>query len=162
FAQGQAFGPGYDLKRGRGGIREIEFFAQVHQLIYGGREPALRTPATVDALAALAEAGRIEADVAAHLSGHYATLRRIEHRLQMIEEQQTHSLPVHADALDAVARLDGHADGAALLAMLLPVVTDVGACYDRLVVERAVTTGLPRDEGDLARQLAAAGFDPPA
>jgi glutamate-ammonia-ligase adenylyltransferase len=58
FAQGQAFGPGYDLKRGRGGIREIEFFAQVHQLIYGGRDPSLRPPATVDALAALAKAGR--------------------------------------------------------------------------------------------------------
>ena len=49
----QAFGPGYDLKRGRGGIREVEFFAQIHQLIHGGREPALRAPATLDALAAL-------------------------------------------------------------------------------------------------------------
>ena len=68
FAQGQAFGPGYDLKRGRGGIREIEFFAQVHQLIYGGRDPSLRVPATVDALAALAKAGRIDADVAARSS----------------------------------------------------------------------------------------------
>src|SRR3546814_3608548 len=71
FAQGQAFGPGYDLKRGRGGIREIEFFAQVHQLIYGGREPALRAPATVDALAALAQAGRIAPDIAARLADHY-------------------------------------------------------------------------------------------
>src|SRR3546814_16663496 len=68
FAQGQAFGPGFDLKRGRGGIREIEFFAQVHQLIYGGRDPSLRVPATVDALAALAAAGRIEPDVATRLS----------------------------------------------------------------------------------------------
>lgn len=161
FAQGQAFGPGFDLKRGRGGIREIEFFAQVHQLIYGGREPALRVPATVDALAALAAAGRIEADVAERLTGHYATLRRIEHRLQMIEDQQTHSLPVNPDALDAVARLDGQTDGAALLALLEPVAADVGACYDRLVAERAATTGLPRDEGDLAAGLAAAGFDPP-
>ena len=81
FAQGQAFGPGFDLKRGRGGIREIEFFAQVHQLIYGGRDPSLRVPATVDALAALAAAGRIETDDATRLSDHYATLRRIEHRL---------------------------------------------------------------------------------
>src|SRR3546814_1700509 len=73
---------------------EIEFFAQVHQLIYGGRDPSLRVPATVDALAALAAAGRIEPDVATRLSDHYATLRRIEHRLQMIEDQQTHSLPI--------------------------------------------------------------------
>ena len=92
FAQGQAFGPGFDLKRGRGGIREIEFFAQVHQLIYGGRDPSLRVPATVEALAALAAAGRIEPEVAKRLSGHYATLRRIEHRLQMVEDQQTHCL----------------------------------------------------------------------
>jgi len=161
FAQGQAFGPGYDLKRGRGGIREIEFFAQVHQLIYGGRDPSLRVPATVDALAALAAAGRIEPEVADRLSGHYATLRRIEHRLQMIEDQQTHCLPTQPAALDCVARLDGHADGAALLAALEPVAVDVGACYDRLVAERAVTTGLPRDEGELAVQLMAAGFDPP-
>src|SRR3546814_10846304 len=87
FAQGQAFGPGYDLKRGRGGIREIEFFAQVHQLISGGREPALRAPATVDALAALAQAGRIAPDIAARLADHYAVLRRFEHRLQMREDQ---------------------------------------------------------------------------
>jgi glutamate-ammonia-ligase adenylyltransferase len=59
YAQGQGFGPGFDLKRGRGGIREIEFFAQSHQLIHGGREPELRASATLDALAALARAGRI-------------------------------------------------------------------------------------------------------
>ncbi len=161
FAQGQAFGPGYDLKRGRGGIREIEFFAQVHQLIYGGRDPSLRVPATVDALAALAAAGRIEADDADRLAGHYRTLRRIEHRLQMVEDQQTHCLPLQPAALDCVARLDGAADGAALLAMLGPVAADVGACYDRLVAERAVTTGLPRDDDGLAAALLAAGFDPP-
>lgn len=161
FAQGQAFGPGYDLKRGRGGIREIEFFAQVHQLIYGGRDPSLRVPATVDALAALAKAGRIDPDIAARLTGHYAVLRRIEHRLQMIEDQQTHCLPTQPAALDAVARLDGHADGAALLAMLRPVTADVAACYDRLVLERAATGGLPRDEGELAGALMAVGFEPP-
>lgn len=162
FAQGQRFGPGYDLKRGRGGIREIEFFAQVHQLIYGGRDPSLRVPATVDALAALAAAGRVEADAADRLVAHYATLRRIEHRLQMVEDQQTHSLPVQGAALDAVARLDGLAGGDALLALLEPVVADVGACYDRLVAERrAAPAGLPRDAGELAASLAAAGFDPP-
>ena len=161
FAQGQAFGPGYDLKRGRGGIREIEFFAQVHQLIYGGRDASLRAPATVAALAALAAAGRIERGDAERLTRHYATLRRIEHRLQMIEDQQTHSLPTQGEALDAVARLDGLADGAALLAALRPVVDEVGACYDGIVAERGVATGLPRDEGDLAGQLAAMGFDPP-
>ena len=68
YAGGQVFGPGYDLKRGRGGIREVEFFAQVHQLIHGGRDPGLRAPATRDALAALALAGWVDPDEAAALS----------------------------------------------------------------------------------------------
>ena len=93
YAQGQAFGPGYDVKRGRGGIREVEFFAQIHQLIHGGREPALRAPATLDALAALAEAGRIDPAEAAALAEAYRMLRTIEHRLQMVDDRQTHSLP---------------------------------------------------------------------
>ncbi|MDG6746080.1 hypothetical protein QCF01_16960, partial [Staphylococcus aureus] len=87
-AQGQALGPGYDLKRGRGGIREIEFFAQIHQLIHGGRDPALRAPATRDALARLAEAGRIDVQNATALSQAYETLRTIEHRVQMIDDRQ--------------------------------------------------------------------------
>src|SRR3546814_1479666 len=98
-AQGQAFGPGYDLKRGRGGIRECEFFAQIHQLIHGGRDPALRVPATRDALAALAEAGRIGADQAQALIDSYTRFRTIEHRVQMIDDRQTHSLPT-GDALE--------------------------------------------------------------
>ena len=60
YAQGQKFGAGFDLKRGRGGIREIEFFVQIHQLIHGGRDPALRSPSTLDALGALTTAGRLE------------------------------------------------------------------------------------------------------
>src|SRR3546814_20815025 len=79
----------------------------------------------------------------------------------MIEDQQTHSLPTQEAALDCVARLDGKADGAALLAALEPVVADVGSCYDRLVAERAVTTGLPRNESGLAAELIAEGFGPP-
>ena len=59
FAQGARLGPGYDLKRGRGGIREVEFFAQIQQMIHGGRDPSVRAPATLDALEALRAAGRI-------------------------------------------------------------------------------------------------------
>lgn len=160
YAGGQLFGPGFDLKRGRGGIREIEFFAQVHQLIYGGREPELRTPATCDALAALAAAGRVDPDVAARLTDHYAVLRRIEHRLQMVEDQQTHSLPVAQAALDNVARLDGQNDSAVLMAMLAPKVDDVAHIYDQLVAQRGAAKGWPRDPDDLARVVAATGFAP--
>jgi glutamate-ammonia-ligase adenylyltransferase len=158
--EGQAFGPGYDVKRGRGGIREVEFFTQIHQLIYGGREPALRVPATADALTALADAGRIDRDTATGLIEAYSLYRAIEHRLQMVEDQQTHRLPRDAAALDGVARLHGLDDGAALLALLAPHVVEVGARYDTLL--GAANAGLPRDPARLEAALATAGFAEPA
>ncbi|WP_116091510.1 bifunctional [glutamine synthetase] adenylyltransferase/[glutamine synthetase]-adenylyl-L-tyrosine phosphorylase [Sphingomonas crusticola] len=131
-AQGQRIGPGYDVKRGRGGIREIEFFAQIHQLIHGGRLPSLRTPATLDALSALAEAGIVDRTDATLLGNAYRALRTIEHRLQMVDDQQTHRLPPDAQGLDNVARLAGLADGQALIAALEPQVESVGQRYDAL------------------------------
>lgn len=155
-AQGQALGPGYDCKRGRGGIREIEFFTQIHQLIHGGRDPALRVPATRDALAALANAGWIGAQEEAALTGAYVELRTIEHRLQMVEDQQTHRLPRDPAALDNVARLAGLSDGAALIERLRPHVDRVGTLYDAL--DPPLCEGLPAAEAGLAKHLAKAGF----
>ncbi|MET0370909.1 MAG: bifunctional [glutamine synthetase] adenylyltransferase/[glutamine synthetase]-adenylyl-L-tyrosine phosphorylase [Sphingobium sp.] len=157
YAQGQAFGPGYDLKRGRGGIREVEFFAQVHQLIHGGRDPALRSGNTREALAALAAAGVIQPDVADHLDRSYVILRTIEHRLQMVEDLQTHQLPKSPAAIDNVARLHGLADGEALIGLLRPDVEWVGANYDRLTPDRP-HEGLSHDEDRLKAQLAEMGF----
>lgn len=133
YAAGQKFGPGYDLKRGRGGIREAEFYAQMHQLIFGGREPALRAPATRDALRELANAGRIHPDRAKTLAESYELYRVIEHRLQMVNDQQTHSLPDDEASLDRVARLHGLNEGTDLLALLEPRVEAVGAIYDELI-----------------------------
>ena len=132
YAGGQLFGPGYDLKRGRGGIREVEFFAQVNQLIHGGRRPELRIGATREAVRALDAAGVIEPDVARHLDSAYVLLRTIEHRLQMVDDRQTHELPGNADALANVARLHGLENGEDLLDLLRPQVEWVGANYDRL------------------------------
>ncbi|WP_336958435.1 bifunctional [glutamine synthetase] adenylyltransferase/[glutamine synthetase]-adenylyl-L-tyrosine phosphorylase [Sphingobium aquiterrae] len=157
YASGQAFGPGYDLKRGRGGIREVEFFAQVHQLIHGGRNPALRLGATRQALAALAVAGIVPPEDAAHLDDAYVLLRTIEHRLQMVEDRQTHELPKLPESLTNVARLHGLEDGDALLALLRLDVTWVGANYDKLVREDA-DARLSRDPDMLADQIAAMGF----
>ncbi len=154
YTAGQAFGPGYDLKRGRGGIREAEFFAQVHQLIHGGRDPGLRAPATRDALAALAAAGWIGGDEAAALTASYTLLRTIEHRLQMVDDRQTHSLPTGA-ALDGVARLHGLADGVALLDLLRPRVETTGRLYDALDADAPET--LPRDEAALAASIGETG-----
>jgi len=156
-AQGQAFGPGYDLKRGRGGIREAEFFAQIHQLIHGGRDTALRAPATRDALAALAAAGRIGAEDAAALDHAYVLHRTIEHRCQMIDDRQTHALP-RGEALDAVARLHGLSDAAALLDLLRPHVEATARIYDAL--DPAPRPTLSRDPAGLAEHLRA--FPDPA
>jgi len=159
-AQGQAFGPGYDLKRGRGGIREVEFYAQIHQLIHGGRDPALRVPDTRAALAALANAGWIDPGDATALSAAYTDLRTIEHRLQMVDDLQTHSLPANPAALDNVAALHGAADGAALIEMLRPQVERVGRVYDGLAGEEAAR--VPSDDHTLESELAEAGFPEPA
>ena len=165
YHQGQLLGPGYDLKRGRGGIRECEFFAQAHQLIHGGRDPALRIRDTRTALALLAEHGRIGQDEADVLTEAYTHLRTIEHRLQMVNDRQTHSLPEDAEELDRVARLHGLDDGAALIAMLEQRVVRVGAIYDGLAGEEE-GTGDRRlaDEGlPLHEQLEAMGYaDAPA
>jgi glutamate-ammonia-ligase adenylyltransferase len=128
-------GPGFDVKRGRGGIREVEFFAQTHQLIYGGRIPALRQRGTRAALDALAAEGIIAADDALVLGQSYDRLREVEHRLQMIDDHQTHELPQGAEALDNVARLAGLPDGTALLADLQRVCGEVAARYDALLGE---------------------------
>ena len=159
-SQGQLPGPGYDLKRGRGGIREVEFFAQIHQLIFGGRTPELRAPATLDALAALAAAGRIGAGEGADLAAAYRLYRTIEHRLQMVEDQQTHRLPPQRDVLDNVARLGGYADGDALIAALCPHIERVGGIYDSLEPERE--PGLAVDPAGLEMRLTELGFADPA
>ena len=156
YASGQAFGPGFDLKRGRGGIREVEFFTQVQQLIHGGRDSSLRAPATLDAIAALASAGHLETNVAASLAEAYRALRTAEHRVQMIDDQQTHRLPSEACALDAVARLDGRADGTALLTMLAPHVVAVGIEFDQLVDQSK--EGMSRDPILLRKTLSDLGF----
>lgn len=160
YAQGQAFGPGFDLKRGRGGIREIEFYVQIHQLIHGGREPELRSASTLTALAKLAGAGRIDLDVAVALGPAYRLLRTIEHRLQMVDDRQTHSLPAAPEALDNVARLHGLEAGGALLDLLRPAVTRDAEIYDTLVEEEEVR--LPEDPAALDAALAKAGFPDPA
>lgn len=98
---------GANLKLGRGGIREIEFHAQTQQLILGGRDPGLRSPRTVDALTALAAAGHMPGEVAAELTRAYHELRALEHRVQMLDDEQTHTLPAAPDRRARVAALSG-------------------------------------------------------
>ena len=156
YEKGQALGPGFDLKRGNGGIREAEFFAQVQQLIHGGRDPSLRAPATLDALAALEAAGWVHPEVGAALAAAYRALRTAEHRVQMIDDQQTHRLPADPAALDAVARLSGLPDAAALIASLAPHVGAVSAQFDALVGDPGEQMAL--DPERLGEELGWLGF----
>jgi glutamate-ammonia-ligase adenylyltransferase len=156
FAQGAEIGPGYDLKRGRGGIREIEFFVQIQQMIHGGRDPSVRQPATLDAIAALVAAGRMDQQTASTLGEAYRLLRTIEHRVQMVEDAQTHMLPAAPEALDNVAQLHGLRSGAELLGFLKPHVGAAGSLFDSLAPE--AETGLSNDPDLLLDELESLGF----
>src|ERR1019366_6697396 len=98
-----------ELKRGRGGIRDVEFSVQLLQLVHGGRDPALRLRATLPALAELAEAGYVAAPDAAALAIAYRFLRTVEHRLQLVEEAQVHTVPADRPSRDRLARVLGFA-----------------------------------------------------
>lgn len=161
FDEGQAVGPGFDLKRGRGGIREVEFFAQIHQMIFGGREPALRAPATLDALAALAAGGRIDPADAAPLGDAYRLLRTVEHRVQMRADEQTHAIPTAAAARTALARACGLDGWRALERLLATATRGVAARYDGLIAG-SDGEGLPRDRDALVRRLKARKLPDPA
>lgn len=153
-------GPHFDVKRGRGGIREIEFYAQTHQLIHGGRDASLRVRGTRHALDALAAAGWIAPENAQVLGEGYDRLREVEHRLQMVHDRQTHSLP-EGEALDQVARLDGLADGAALVAELTALTARTGRIYEQLIGAQEAAPAPAAQASDLAQELAALGFEEP-
>lgn len=152
------FGPGYDLKRGRGGIREIEFFAQTHQLIFGGRNPQLREPGTRAALDALARTGHVNAKTVGFLSAAYTDFRNAEHRLQMREDAQTHEIPAAADAREAFAALAGAKSYRALESDFRRKVGKVAAIYDELTADNPLPP-VPRGE-ELAAYLKEAGAEP--
>jgi len=159
FAQGSEIGPGYDLKRGRGGIREVEFFVQIQQMIHGGRDPSVRTPATLDAIEALHAAGRLDRASADDLAGAYRLLRTIEHRVQMVDDAQTHVLPADDAGLDNVAQLHGLDSGGALLELLRPDVERTGQIFDSLAPDER--GALSNDPDILKRELAGIGFGEP-
>ncbi len=103
-----------DIKLGRGGIREIEFIAQLFQLIRGGHDAALRRQPTLEVLALVAERGLLPAAAVTELAAAYVFLRNLEHRLQYLDDQQTHTLPTHTENQQRVARSMGYADYASL------------------------------------------------
>jgi glutamate-ammonia-ligase adenylyltransferase len=146
---------GHNVKLGRGGIREIEFFVQTQQLIAGGREPRLRGRATRAMLAMLADLGWIEEKVRTDLDAAYEFLRRVEHRLQMIADEQTHVLPRDAAGLETVARLMGFADLEGFEQLLRRHLERVQRYYARLFEDE------PELAADLGNLVFTGGDDDP-
>ena len=162
--------PNADLKLGAGGIREIEFFAQTQQLIFGGRNKALRQRDTSGALSALTESGAVEQKTESVLQEAYVQLRQIEHRIQMRQDEQTHSLPKDDERRKDVAKLSGYDDLAVFDADILALRQRVHSIYLDLFgqQERAsdaignlVFTGVDDDPGTV-RNLEALGFRKPS
>ncbi|MCC7253733.1 bifunctional [glutamine synthetase] adenylyltransferase/[glutamine synthetase]-adenylyl-L-tyrosine phosphorylase [Hyphomicrobium sp.] len=123
---------GHNIKLGAGGIREIEFFVQTQQLIAGGRERNLRARRTLAALGVLVAYGWLEKAAADELADAYLYLRWIEHRLQMVADEQTQELPKDGARLESFARFAGYKDLAAFSTDILDVLTRVQGHYARL------------------------------
>jgi glutamate-ammonia-ligase adenylyltransferase len=161
--------PGHDVKLGRGGIREIEFFVQTQQLIFGGRRPQMRGPRTLDMLQQLCADKWISAEAVDDLSLAYLFLRRVEHRLQMVADEQTQRLPFEREALTRFAKFCGYAELEPFAADLTHHLTLVERHYAQLFEDAPelsvasgdlVFTGVGDDPATLAT-LRALGFQRP-
>jgi glutamate-ammonia-ligase adenylyltransferase len=159
----------HNVKIGRGGIREIEFFAQTQQLITGGRHPELRVRPTLEALDRLASSNWITVEARDELTAAYEFLRRVEHRLQMVADEQTHALPDDPQAVEKFARFFGYENRAAFANDLLRHLTIVQRHYAKLFEGDPVGTAkLPEvdyaggpDDPRLTEHLASLGFKKP-
>ena len=161
---------GHNVKLGRGGIREIEFFVQTQQLIAGGRFPELRGRETVPMLGQLAVRGWITADARDALTKQYWFLRRVEHAIQMVADEQTHILPDSDEGLERIARMLGFADAAAFAEMFRAALHQVERHYAALFetapelsagIGNLVFTG-DVDDPDTLQTLSGLGFQRPS
>jgi len=160
---------GHNIKLGRGGIREIEFFVQTQQLIAAGRAPELRGRETLPMLDALAAARWIDTSVRDELAAAYIYLRRVEHRLQMVSDEQTHTLPEDPGALERFSRFLGYSSREEFSAELVGHLTRVQAHYAHLFEDApplAVSMGRlffppSADDRETLDTLAKMGFHEP-
>jgi glutamate-ammonia-ligase adenylyltransferase len=160
---------GHNVKVGRGGIREIEFFAQTQQLIAGGRHPELRVRPTLEALNVLAASNWITFAARDELTAAYVFLRRVEHRLQMVADEQTHTLPEESEAVERFAWFLGYDSRAAFASDLLGHLNIVQGHYAKLFEgDPTGTVKLPAadyaagpDDPRLLEHLASLGFKKP-
>ena len=151
---------GREIKRGRGGIRDIEFAVQLLQLVHGGHDPEIRDRSTLGALTELAAAGYVTTEDAAVLAESYRFLRTVEHRLQLVEEDQTHSVPTDPTARRRLALVLGYRDDASHSATsrfddaLRQCQRDVRAIHERLffrpLLEAFATIDTPSEADEWA------------
>jgi len=161
---------GHNVKLGRGGIREIEFFVQTQQLIAGGRMPALRSRATEETLQELTAAKWIDDETRDELTGAYWFLRNVEHRIQMVRDEQTHLLPETDGELKRIAFMMGFSDASSFSEALVSILKTVERRYARLFEQEArlsieagnlVFTG-QNDDPDTLETLRKLGFERPS
>ena len=157
--------PGHNIKLGRGGIREIEFFAQTQQLIWGGRKPEARSTQTIKALEVLMHMGVVAPTVREDLARCYEYLRRLEHRLQMINDEQTQKLPADDQGLAHIATFMGYdcaeAFSAAVIGILHTVETHYAALFEdspTLGIEGNLVFTGTEDDPDTLETLRKLGF----
>jgi glutamate-ammonia-ligase adenylyltransferase len=161
---------GHNVKLGRGGIREIEFFVQTQQLIAGGRMPALRCRATEQTLEELTKAKWIDAETSSELTEAYWFLRDVEHRIQMVRDEQTHLLPETESELKRIAFMMGFSDTSSFAERLVSILRTVERRYAQLFEQEArlstatgnlVFTG-QGDDPDTLETLRKLGFERPS
>ncbi|CAN0187297.1 unnamed protein product [Discosporangium mesarthrocarpum] len=160
---------GHNIKLGRGGIREIEFYAQTQQLIWGGRNPDLRVRGTIEAITRLTAAGHVTPAALADLTKAYGFHRRLEHRLQMTDDRQTHELPDDEEGLLKVAIFLGYETVEAFTEDLLSELRTVAQHYAALFEDEGDLAGTgnlvftgAEDDPDTLKNLAEMGFAEPA
>lgn len=159
---------GHDIKTGRGGIREIEFYVQIQQLIWGGRTPSLRISRTVDGLHQLVAEGLISRNICDDLVQAYQYLRRLEHHLQMYNDEQTQTIPADPDKAEAISTFFGFEDFDAFVESVTDHLRLVESHYADLFEDsptlaidgNLVFTGTDHDP-DTMKTLEAMGFENP-
>ena len=158
-----------EVKRGRGGIRDVEFAVQLLQIVHGRRDPSLRSPSTLEALGALGAEGYVARDDASALADAYRFLRRLEHRLQIVRDLQTHDLPPDRHARTVIARSLGLPDADALQADYDRTTELVRGIHERLfyrpLLEAFAGPAAPRpgvDRPATEELLAGLGFSSPS
>lgn len=149
---------GFDVKLGYGGIREIEFFAQINQLLHAGRHPNLRVRGTLDALDVLAMDQLIDGKTHKRLSSGYRFLRTLEHRIQMVDDQQTHTIPEDDEGFARLVSFMGYADTENFKVALKSHTDEISKIYDGLLPDEEGTGKDGYSETELPETLANLGF----